>query len=181
LNRLAQWQSWVLFLASWPLYGLFQHYQLTEMGSQLLLRWIGAKWHYQAEFSKFFINDYLLALIIAANFIGYRGVAHHFSAVLFPLEKPIRWLAGFTFSLYILHQPLLQFYAAVFNGDPSGPLFYFEMMAATLLSVGIIGAFTEHKRYQLRTWIRSMLVAMMATNWWRRSVTATLANKQVGI
>lgn len=157
LARLPQWLGWTLFLTSWPLYALFHYLGMTEYGSSLLLNLIGEKWHHQMAFSKFFITDYLLALIIAANFIGFRAVAHRFAAVLRPCEKPVRWLAGYTFSLYILHQPLLQFYAAVFDGDPHGRLFYAQVMLATLLTIVVIGHFTEHKRHHLRRWIRQLL------------------------
>ncbi|NGZ88120.1 acyltransferase family protein [Duganella aceris] len=157
LARLPQWLGWALFLASWPLYGLFQRYGMTEYGSQLLLRLIGEQWHQQMTFSKFLLTDYLLALIIAANFIGFRTVAHRFAALLRPSENIVRWLAGYTFSLYILHQPLLQFYAAVFDGDPRGRLFYAQVMLATLLNSVIIGHFTEHKRHHLRRLLTTLM------------------------
>lgn len=173
LERTPPWLGWTLFLASWPTYALFQHYGLTEAGSRLLLRLIGEKWHHQMAFSKFFITDYLLALIVAANFIGFRAVGHRFAAVLRPSEKVVRWLSGYTFSLYILHQPLLQFYAAAFDGDPRGRLFYSQVMLATLLSIVGIGHFTEHKRHHLRKLIRRMLVAVMETRWRRQGVSAT--------
>jgi peptidoglycan/LPS O-acetylase OafA/YrhL len=180
LSRIAPWQGWLLFLASWPLYWIFQHYELTEYGSQLLLQWIGPKWHQQAAFSKFFITDYPLALIIAANFVGFRAICRHFSAPLLASEKVIRWLSGYTFSLYILHQPLLQFYAAVFRGDPAGKLFYTEVTVATLLSIGLIGALTEHKRHHLRRWVHRALSSMTAAKWWRQSITAAISPKQAG-
>lgn len=173
LARIPEWLGWTLFLASWPLYGLFQHYGMTEVGSRLLLVLVGEKWHHQMAFSKFFLTDYLLALIVAANFIGFRAVAHRFAAILRPCEASVRWLSGYTFSLYILHQPLLQFYAAVFDGDPHGWLFYAQVMLATLLSIVVIGHFTEHKRHHLRKLIRRMLAALMAAKWRRQSVPAT--------
>jgi peptidoglycan/LPS O-acetylase OafA/YrhL len=180
LLRLPAWQYWVLFLASWPAYFTFQYFELTEYGSQLLLRLIGEKWHTTAAFSKFFITDYPLALIVAANFVGFRGISHHFAMPLLAAEKPIRWLAGYTFSLYILHQPLLQFYAALFNGDPSGILFYCEVIGATVLTIGVIGALTEHKRHHLKEWISKSLTRLMATRWWRQGITSPLAAKQAG-
>jgi peptidoglycan/LPS O-acetylase OafA/YrhL len=179
LAKIKPWLSWTLFLGSWPLYVAFQHFDLTEYGSQILLQWIGPKWHHEAAFSKFFITDYPLALIIAANFLGFRGIAHHFSVPLLALEKVIRWLSAYTFSLYLLHQPLLQFFAAVFDGNPAGRLFYVEVMGATFLSIGLIGSFTEHKRHRLKSWIHSLLVTMTAATWWRLRVTATLGPKVV--
>jgi hypothetical protein len=173
LYRVREWQGWLLFLASWPLYGLFQHYEMTEFGGALLKQWVGEKWHRDLTFSKFFVTDYLLALIIAMNFVGYRVIAHQFSWPLSRCEKVIRWLAGNTFSLYVFHQPLLLFFAAVFNGDPNGKLFYLQVIAATLTSVVAIGTFTEQKRHHLRELIRRLLVWLIETKWRRRGVTAS--------
>lgn len=180
LSQLAAWQYWLLFLGSWPIYILFQQHQLTELGSQMLRGLIGEKWHHQAAFSKFFIMDYPLALIIAANFIGFRGIAHYFARPLLACERPIRWIAGYTFSLYILHQPLLLFYAAVINGNPAGRLFYAEVVGATLLTIGAIGAFTEQKRHLLKRWIRAQLLALTGSQWWQRGVTPMLSPKPAG-
>ncbi|MES2758028.1 MAG: acyltransferase [Pseudomonadota bacterium] len=180
LERLPAWQYWLMFLASWPLYAAFQHYELTEYGSQLLLQLIGPEWHRQAAFSKFFIMDYPLALIIAANFIGFRGIAHVFARPLLAAESLIRWLSAYTFALYLLHQPLLLFFAALFDGDPNGKLFYAEVIGATLLTIGVAGAITEHKRRDVRAAIKRGLLALTGTSWWRRGVTAPLAAKPAG-
>lgn len=180
LAALAPWQYWTFFLASWPCYVLFQHFNITDIGSDLLLQWMGPKWHHEAAFSKFFLTDYLLALIIAANFIGFRGVAPAFARPLLAAEKPIRWLAGFTFSLYLLHQPLLQFFSAVFNGDPSGKLFYAEVMGATLLTIVLLSAVTEQQRHHLRRWLRDKLQRLTMSPWWRQGVTARIAQQGSG-
>lgn len=171
LDDLPQWSCWLLFVSSILLYLLFQHYEMTEYGSHLFRDLVGAELHRQFAFSRHFINDYPLALIIAANFIGFRGIADKFGWILLPAERPIRWLAGLTFSLYIMHQPLLQFYAAVFNGDPSTPMYYFLVMASTLASVAIIGTFTEKKRYILKRWLHARLEALTGTHWWRHRMT----------
>ena len=65
----------LLFAASWPAYWLFHRYGMTEAGSNLLLRLVGADLHHQMAFSKFFITDYLLAVIVLANFAGMRALA----------------------------------------------------------------------------------------------------------
>jgi peptidoglycan/LPS O-acetylase OafA/YrhL len=178
LYRLPQWQGWLMFLASWPLYALFQHYQLTEYGSELLKHIVGEKWHRNLAFSKFFITDYLLALIVAANFVGFRLVAHHFSRPLCLAEMPIRWASGFTFSLYIFHQPLLQFFAAVFNGDPDGRIFYLQVMTATFVSIILIGTYTEQRRHHLRRLIRAGLTSLLNSRWWRHEISAVLSFKR---
>lgn len=180
LERLPAWQYWTMFLASLPLYATFQHFNISEYGSGLLLQMIGPEWHRQAAFSKFFITDYPLALIVAANFIGFRGVAHVFARPLLAAGPAIRWLSAYTFSLYVLHQPLLLFFAAVFNGDPDGKLFYAEVVGATVLTIGVVGALTEQKRHHLRAAVKRALLALMATSWWRRGVSAPLAVRPAG-
>jgi peptidoglycan/LPS O-acetylase OafA/YrhL len=175
LYRLPQWQGWLLFLASWPMYALFHRYQLTELGSELLKQWVGEKWHRDMAFSKFFLTDYLLALIIAANFVGFGVISHHFSVPLLKFERAIRWLSSYTFSLYIFHQPLLLFYAAAINGDPTGRLFYAEVLTATVLTAMVIGTITEQKRSYLRDLIRWQLASLMGTHWWRHAISAPLA------
>lgn len=178
LAALRRWQGYALFLGSMLLYGLFQHYGMTEYGSRLALQLVGPHWHHELAFSKYFIMDYPLALIVACNFVGFRTIAADFRAPLLACERPIRWLSAYTFAIYLLHQPLLQFYAAVFDGDPSGSLFYLQVMGATLLTIGVIGACTESQRHRLRHWLRRVLGGMTATRWWRGSVGAALAPRQ---
>jgi hypothetical protein len=51
---------------------------------------VGAHWHRQLAFSRYFITDYLLALIVACHFIGVRTIARcRWSAS--PCRR--RWLA----------------------------------------------------------------------------------------
>lgn len=168
LYHLPAWQNWALFLGSIPAYLLFDHYQLSELGSEWLRTLVGPEWHKQATFSRYFITDYLLALVIAANFVGFRGIAHHFAAPLIRCERPIRWVASFTFSLYLLHQPLLQFFGALIHGDPSRPWFYLQVLAATLACVVAISLLTEQKRAHLRNAIRRRLLALAGARWLRQ-------------
>ncbi|MFP5392745.1 MAG: acyltransferase family protein [Gammaproteobacteria bacterium] len=166
LARLPEWKCWALFLASWPLYALFHHYQLSEWASATLKELVGPVWHREAAFSRYFLTDYLLALIIAANFVGFRGIAHRFAAPLRLAERPIRWVASFTFSLYIFHQPLLQFYAALINGDPRQPWFYSAVMAATFATVVVLGYLLERKRDGWRRAFHALLSSLTRARWW---------------
>nr|WP_229262917.1 acyltransferase family protein [Duganella radicis] len=153
LQRIGRRAGAALLLASCIAYALFHRYGLTEAGSAWLRHVIGAHWHQQLAFSRYFITDYLLALIVACHFTGMRALAP-------PLERfapLIRPLAACTFSIYLLHQPLIQFYAALFNGDPSRPWFYAVTMLAVFASVLAIGAVTERQRHQWRLAIRTLL------------------------
>nr|WP_315249367.1 acyltransferase [uncultured Duganella sp.] len=162
----------LLFAVSLPAYGLFHVYGLSEMGSAWLRRLIGPELHHQMAFSRFFITDYLLALIVACNFAGMRALAPYVGKPLLWAEPAIRLLAGYTFSAYILHQPLLQFYAALFNGDPHRPWFYLATMTATLTSIAAIGSVTEGRRRYWRGLTRAALLRWTASGWAPRGLAA---------
>jgi peptidoglycan/LPS O-acetylase OafA/YrhL len=73
------------------------------------------------------------------------------------VERPVRFLAGYTFTLYLLHQPLFLFWGAVIKGDPSGLGYWWLMTGATVASVGLVGYFTENKRHLLKAWLTRQL------------------------
>lgn len=118
---------------------------------------IGTDRHTQFTFSKFFLSDYLLATLVFANFVAMRRVALVISPLLLAIERPVRFLASFTFTLYLLHQPLFLFWAAVIRGNPEGYGYWLSTTAMVLLSVMTIGYFTENKRHQIRKWLEIYL------------------------
>jgi predicted ATP-grasp superfamily ATP-dependent carboligase/peptidoglycan/LPS O-acetylase OafA/YrhL len=157
LQQVSPLTGLALLLGSCIAYGLFHQYGLTELGSQWLRRMIGDHWHHQMAFSKFFITDYLLAVIVACHFIGLRALASQAAGALRAIEPAIRPLAAYTFTAYILHQPLIQFYAALINGDPRGPWFYVATMLAVFASIFVIGTLTEQQRHHWRRFIRNTI------------------------
>jgi peptidoglycan/LPS O-acetylase OafA/YrhL len=171
LARTPRWAGWMLFLASFPLYWMLHTSGWREAGSDWLLELLGPVRHANLVFSKWFPADYLLGLIVAANFVGFRAIAADFAKPLGALEKPIRWLAVYTFPLYILHQPLLLLFGALINGDSHSDVFYYEVLALTLATVLVCGYYAEIKRPRVRVWLRARLAALTAAPWWRGTVT----------
>lgn len=162
---LYRWQRWygvgpvagaLLVAASWVAYAVFHQAGMSQQGSDWLQPLLGSSLHRELAFSRFFITDYLLALIVAANFIGMRAwLAAPMPAALVLTLAPavlIRSLAGYTFTAYVLHQPLLQLFAAVIDGDPRRPWFYLATMGATLATIAVAGLLTEHQRHHWRRW-----------------------------
>lgn len=138
--------GWTLFLLSLPLIHLFHHYALDELLLGRLQALIGPRLTAQLAFSKYFLSDYLLGLLVAMNFIGFRAIAHQWSRVLLPAAPAITFVAGFTFSLYLFHQPLILFFAALIDGNPDRPWFLLAVITCVLLSVLVIGTLTEKKK-----------------------------------
>ncbi|MRW93538.1 acyltransferase family protein [Duganella sp. FT80W] len=142
-----------LVLASCVAYALFHHFDITETGSAWLRARIGTEWHRQLAFSRYFLTDYLLALIVVCHFAGMRALAP-------PLERiapVVKRFAAYTFSIYLLHQPLILFFAALIHGDPQTPWFYVCTMLAVFASIIAISTVTEQQRHHWRRMIRGWL------------------------
>ncbi len=164
------WVGWAFFLLSLVLFGLYGHFRLTEVLSDWLLQAIGDHWHKQLAFSKFFIGDYLLGAIMFVNFIGARRIADSVSSSMLKGSRTIRRISDFTFSLYILHQPLLLFWASLINWPTEGYAFYLAIMATTCMSIIIIGTILEKQRFPLRNWIRTRIGSIERSAVWQRRI-----------
>ena len=78
-------------------------------------------------------------------------IAPAFGPSLRAMERPIRWAASYTLSLYLFHRPLVVFFTAAFHGDPRTPWFLVSVVSATLLAVWILGGLTEHRKNAFRS------------------------------
>jgi peptidoglycan/LPS O-acetylase OafA/YrhL len=67
------------------------------------------------------VDDYFLAALFAAHLIGFVTVSDTFAPWLERHARPIRWVAGATFSIYLAHLPLLYFLSAL-SPWPKGSL-----------------------------------------------------------
>ena len=117
---------------------------------ELLKAWLGKDAFEQLTFSRWFIGDYLLTLMVFAHFAGMRIVAPQLLPLLGRIEKPVRLLAGYTFTLYLLHQPVFLFWTSVLRWDPQGHAFWWAVTALTAATIGVVGHFTENRRQGLR-------------------------------
>lgn len=149
--------SWLMVFGS--LIGIYAFHSgnVEAILSEWVKGLVGPEWHKELTFSKFFLGDYILGSLVFANFAGVRGVANTLAPLFRLIERPVKILAGYTFTLYLLHQPLFLFWAAVIRGDPAGYLYWWATTVLVALSVGAIGFVTENKRHLLRRWIESRL------------------------
>lgn len=157
LTTISQATGWLLVVGSSVGIVAFHMADVTDFFSDHFKQLIGEKWHTQLTFSKFFVGDYFLGILVFMNFAGMRAVGPRLSALLLFFERPIRFLAGYTLSLYLLHQPLFLFWAAVLRGDPSGYGYWWMTTGLVAVSVLIIGYVTENKRQLLRDWLEKRL------------------------
>jgi len=140
----------------------FHQTQFTDLVATVIKRLIGEKWHTELTFSKFFLSDYLLGVLVFLNFAGIRRVSERLASVLVPLERPIRFLAGYTLSLYLLHQPLFLFWGSVIHGDASGYAYWWLTTGLVAVSVFAVGTVTENRRYLLKRWLEQQLLRLQS-------------------
>ena len=155
LARLPESVAWILAVGS--VVGIFAYHQVgvANVVAEQVKGVIGPRWHVELTFSKYFLSDYLLGLLVFLNFAAMRVVCKRLSPALLAIERPVRILAGYTLTLYLLHQPFILFWASVLRGDPSGHGYWWATTALATLSVVVVGQLTEHRRGALRRWLEA--------------------------
>jgi peptidoglycan/LPS O-acetylase OafA/YrhL len=107
--------------------------------------------------SLYVLTDFALALALAAGFAGLRTLSERGLVIPACAEPAIRWGANMSFSLYLLHWPLLKLVhmAGLTAGD--NPLAFAAIIAGIVAVSGAFASVTEHKRYVVRAWIERVL------------------------
>ncbi len=114
---------------------------------------VRAKLHWSDEFA----ISYLYAVLIAMNFIAVHSLSAVFERGLRPMARPIRSLAGLTFSIYLFHYPLLQFFSACYGREVSDTPSQVLLLVSTLVAIAALGAVTERKKHVARAWLSPLV------------------------
>lgn len=141
---------------------LYLYFDIEKAASAPFQGLLGKYWFEQFAFSRWFIGDYLLGPLVMLHFAGMRRVATRLGGLLGSIERPVRLLAAYTFTLYLLHQPFFLFWGAVLRGDSRGYGNWVLVTLLTALSIAVVGTLTENRRRGLTNWIRARLVATQA-------------------
>lgn len=89
---------------------------------------------------------YVAAALFLVNIFAMQSVGPLFSRLLNVLERPIGWLAGMTFSLYLFHLPVAQFLSTLVPWAPYDIRTRIIMIGGTMAIVVILAAFTERRK-----------------------------------
>ena len=108
-------------------------HEITRSIALLLRNWGGI------GFSETFLWDTFLALCVALHLFG---AARLIQSVPPGMERPVRWLAGASFTIYVLHYPLLQFLNAVLPQTAGRDAILFGL---TLTGCFVAAQFTERQ------------------------------------
>lgn len=105
-------------------------------------------WRLQA--SQTFATDYVLGLLVAANFLAFRGLDDRAKVWLQVCRKPVVFLAGYTFSLYLFHRPLSQFIGYFFPNSGHDKAIAIGSILGVALICLALGALTEQRKQGYR-------------------------------
>lgn len=156
-NRVA---AWILALLPVFVYGLIQipmprDWSYAYVGSHLEAL-IGFGLDGAANFGW----GYILAILFSLHLFGVAALAQTMtlSEGNFAVRS-IRFLAGYTFTLYLLHMPLIKFFMSLMGAKRSDYILSYELIcyALTLICVYVIGNLVEHKKYTYRKWVEAGL------------------------
>lgn len=107
--------------------------------------------------SLYALTDLALAIALAAGFAGLKTLADRGAerGLILPAwsEPAIRWGANMSFSLYLLHWPLLKLAHMAGLTAGKSPLAFAAVIAAIVAISGAFARVTEHKRHVVRGWI----------------------------
>ena len=168
---LAMWPIWLLGVWAYrwaPLsrrkgIALFA-VSLLAWGAYEAMAWRFGRPHLPILFLKrpSLLQDYIVAVCFTGTLIGFRSVSEGME--ISHRWRPVRWLAGATFSLYLFHGSLVLLFAAVNPWAPtswSGRAF---VLGFTLLSVFALAEVTERRKADWRRLVSWLFgIAAIAT------------------
>lgn len=108
-------------------------------------------------YSLYALSDFALGLAVAIGFIGLRALSAEGVVVPAGCEKSVRFLANCSFSLYLLHWPLLKLalILGISAGDSGAG--FLAIVAGVVAISAAFAAVTEHKRYAVRQLLEKLL------------------------
>lgn len=151
LKRIPTFLAFVIFIASTLAIFAYHSFRINQYFIEVLLNFMGTDLNDAITFSGTFLGDYVLGTFVFMNFASARKLleAKH-GELLQTIEKPVRFLSSYTFTLYLLHLPLILFWSALLQGETSTPWYWLTITALTMTSVYLIGLFTENRRYFIK-------------------------------
>lgn len=107
--------------------------------------------------ARYALTDTIFGIGVALGFLGLRALADQRAALLDRLERPIRWLAECSFTLYLMHWPILNLLHGFGVSAGSNVLGLLVVLALIVALSGQVAKLTEHRRGDVRRWLVARL------------------------
>ena len=103
--------------------------------------------------------DFVVGMLVALLIVGLVNAPLPMPGPRF--EQAVRWLAGASFGLYLLHFPLLNFFAATLPGAVDGAIHRILVFVGALGTALLLARLIEEQKEPLKRGLRSMLHAAL--------------------
>lgn len=145
----------VLVFATWPVI-LWIGMADWDDGLKTWLHFTVPGW-WRLVSSEKVLTDYLLGLLVMANFIGFHACARWFTGALRAIERPVRFMAGSTFSLYLFHRPMTHFLVAAGVDTRENWVVFTGVVLGIVVVCFALAELTEKRRDAARRFFAALL------------------------
>ena len=92
------------------------------------------------------IEDYIVGALFIGNIVGFHAISPAFGGIVARVQKPVRWAAGATFTIYLMHLPVAQFLITQVPGSPTSWTTRTIVFGGTLLILLVVAEVTERRK-----------------------------------
>lgn len=115
---------------------------------------------WKLRYAEFAVTDWFVAAAVAIFLVALRRLLGTEGRLLIALQRPIRYLAGMSFTLYLLHWPLIALLGYLGIDPLPGNLGIAAYLAMIVAICALIAHFTEHQRDRVRSWLERLAMSM---------------------
>lgn len=103
------------------------------------------------------VQSYLIGFLFSINILGFSAISQKFN-VLSHFADFIRWTAGATFTIYLMHLPIAQFLITIIPWSPETWISRITLISSCLLLLYLTAEMTERRK---RWWHRHFSLLLM--------------------
>jgi len=170
-NILSLFPIWLLGFVAYRFYAAEQNAEKPRiggfLGAILCFGAFGLAWHLKkngipsglAEFfgSSKLTERYVIAFLFTAHILGFSAISPWFRRISEIFARPVHWLAGATFTVYLFHLPITQFLTTIMPWPPEATMTRLIMMPGVLALLFLVASLTERRKAAWRRGIEAIL------------------------
>jgi peptidoglycan/LPS O-acetylase OafA/YrhL len=134
-------------------------FKLFEVDRTVLIPLLKALWPFELKWSVWALADLGMALIMALTITAVRPLVTAFEAQIMRLRGFAQALAGFSFTLYLFHWPLIQLMRSWGLGGEKSAAGFAVLLALVVAACAMISVLTERQSPRLRRWMEARFPA----------------------
>jgi peptidoglycan/LPS O-acetylase OafA/YrhL len=162
-TRLEVGSARLLLLLAFAAFAVLKFWRLDDALDAWVNAALGGFPAQHLRYSKWFLGDYLVGgsmalAIFAARDAGLGALGRAAT------KRALAQAASYTFTLYLLHFPLLVFFSVALGHDPNSAASLIVLVCATLAAVILVAHFTEHRKDVFRRAIVAALAPFALAN-----------------